>query len=117
MKSAQPVRGELLILGKSVNRHAQAGRDGYWRHFSLADGEWRLLKSKVAFFRQKCYTRIVGFLIPLDEAEGTRGKYALMVKPTRASPSQPTSAAAWRRFILRSERSANVLPFDAVHRQ
>jgi len=32
-------------------------------------------------------------LIPLDEAEGTRGKYALMVTPTRASPSQPTSAS------------------------
>jgi hypothetical protein len=34
------------------------------------------------------------------EAEGTLGKYALMVKPMRASPFQPTSAsaAAWRGF-------------------
>jgi hypothetical protein len=41
-------------------------------------------------------------LIPLDEAEGTRGKHALMVTPTRASPSHPTSAsaAAWCRLIL-----------------
>ncbi len=47
-------------------------------------------------------------LIPIDEAEGTRGKYALMVKPTRASSSQPTSASVAGIYFVPLRRGSSV---------